>query len=43
MIPHEALAYEIARKIVEKYPTDTFDFDYLVQNIINSIINSKIN
>lgn len=35
------LAEEIADKIIAKFPNEKFDYNYLVQNIINSIENSK--
>lgn len=36
------LAEELADKIIAKFPNEKFDYDYLVQSIIQSIENSKI-
>jgi len=36
------LAEEVADKIIDKFPNDRFDYDYLVQCLIESIENSTI-
>jgi len=38
----EELAEELADKIIAKFPNDRFDYNYLVQCLIESIENSTI-